>query len=543
MDSKRQTLKKKKRTRNIICGIFCAILLVVIVVVINIMTGAFSKLFKSSSSQDNLADDSSSKNVTSTETEKPSMIDSKNHVFTVCIDAGHGGNDSGTDYNKRYEKDDTLKMSLAVQDYLKSQNVKVIMTRTTDKYIKVEDRSKIANDAKADYLVAIHRNKGEGDGIETWINSKATKENTDLANNIMNGLATVGVQRNRGVRNGTEQNASKDYSINKISNMPACIVELGFINNDKDNQLFDSNLKAYAKAIGDGIIKTYNTYKSNHTSNDTSSKASDSATSTEATTKDDAKASDSSSTSGSTSRTIQNTQIPNVASLDNKIQNWGPGTQVDDKNRPVSAKSYQDKYAKYNANFIGDGDHTIYLSFDEGYEYGCTPSILDTLKEKNVHAVFFVTEPYAKADPDLVKRMISEGHEVGNHSVTHPAKGLPTETIEQQQNEVLGNHKYIKDNFGYDMHLFRYPVGIFSEQSLAIINNCNYKSVFWSFAYLDYDVNHQPDQGEALKKLVDHLHPGAIFLLHAESKTNTAILGSFIDKARAAGYEFKIFDN
>ena len=92
------------------------------------------------------------------------------------------------------------------------------------------------------------------------------------------------------------------------------------------------------------------------------------------------------------------------------------------------------------------------------------------------------------------------------------------------------------------MHLFRYPAGKFSEQSLAVMNNCNYKSVFWSFAYLDYDVNNQPDQAESLTKLLDKMHSGAIYLLHAESATNTAILGSFIDQARAQGYEFGLFD-
>ena len=92
------------------------------------------------------------------------------------------------------------------------------------------------------------------------------------------------------------------------------------------------------------------------------------------------------------------------------------------------------------------------------------------------------------------------------------------------------------------MHLFRYPTGAFSEQSLAIVNNCNYKSVFWSFAYLDYDVNNQPDQTQSLQKLVDRMHPGAIYLLHAESETNTAILGSFIDQAKAAGYSLEAFD-
>ena len=182
---------------------------------------------------------------------------------------------------------------------------------------------------------------------------------------------------------------------------------------------------------------------------------------------------------------------------------------------------YQEKYGKYNAYFISDEPEkkVIYLTIDEGYEYGCSERILNTLKEKNVHAVFFITKAYAKQNPELVQRMIDEGHEVGNHSVTHPAAGLPSQDIAQQTNEVTENHQYVKDQF-----------------------NCGYRSVFWSFAYLDYDVENQPDPTESLQKIMDRLHPGAIYLLHAESETNTQILGDFIDQTRAQGYEFKVFE-
>jgi peptidoglycan/xylan/chitin deacetylase (PgdA/CDA1 family) len=102
----------------------------------------------------------------------------------------------------------------------------------------------------------------------------------------------------------------------------------------------------------------------------------------------------------------------------------------------------------------------------------------------------------------------------------------------------MENHEYVLEQFGYYMYLFRYPSGRFSEQSLALVNNCNYKSVFWSFAYVDYDVNNQPDQVESLAKMEDKLHPGAIYLLHAESETNAAILGELIDYIAEQGYSF-----
>ncbi|MGN0483155.1 MAG: polysaccharide deacetylase family protein [Lachnospiraceae bacterium] len=241
---------------------------------------------------------------------------------------------------------------------------------------------------------------------------------------------------------------------------------------------------------------------------------------------------------------VLNNSPIDFSALDTTTLDWGQGGDKDEYNRPAGCLQYQEKYGKYNASFIVDDPEKkyIYLTFDEGYEYGCSPAILDTLKEKNVPAVFFVTKPYAEQEPELVQRMIDEGHELGNHSVTHPAAGLPSETTDQQKDEVMVNHQYIKDNFDYDMHLFRYPAGKFSEQSLAILNNCNYKTVFWSFAYLDYDVNNQPDPAQSLQKIMDNLHPGAIYLLHAESQTNTQILGEFIDQARAQGYEFKLFE-
>ena len=533
MNNRKDNLKKQKRTRNLICAAFCAILLLIIVTVINLLTGVFSKFFPASEKLQDLVDNlkpqtTDTESITPAETENDT--ESK-YLFTVCLDAGHGGKDIGCDNGSRNEKDDTLKMTLAVGEYLTSQNINVVYTRSDDTFLKLSKRCEVANNAKASYFVSIHRNKGDGSGIETWIYSDADEETTALANNILSGLESVGIQRNRGVKKGTQQSESTDYYLNSHSSMPSCIIEMGFINDDTDNQQYDDNKDAYAKAIGDAIISTYNTYQAGKTNSD-SEKADEALNSTEADT----------STASGTSHTISNTPVDNVAALDNTTQDWGPGSNVDDQNRPVSAISYQDKYGKYNANFIAEGDHKIYLTFDEGYEYGCTPGILDTLKEKNVKAVFFVTKPYAKDEPELVQRIIDEGHMLGNHSVTHPANGLPSQSIEQQQNEVMENHQYIKDTFGYDMHLFRYPAGKFSDQSLAIVNNCNYKSVFWSFAYLDYDVNNQPDQTEALNKLVSNLHSGAIYLLHAESTTNTAILGSFIDHARAAGYEFELFD-
>ncbi len=223
----------------------------------------------------------------------------------------------------------------------------------------------------------------------------------------------------------------------------------------------------------------------------------------------------------------------------NTSMSWGFGGQRDEFNRPMPALNAQDNYGSLGADFIFKTQKKIiFLTFDEGYENGYTPQILDTLKKKKVKAVFFVTKPYAEANGDLVQRMIDEGHIVGNHSVHHPADGLPAHDADYQTHEVTDLHDYIKKNFDYEMYLFRYPAGIYSEQSLAIVQNCNYRSVFWSFAYQDWDPDKQPEKTAALQKLKDNLHPGAIYLLHAVSATNTEILGSFIDEAEAQGYKF-----
>ena len=228
--------------------------------------------------------------------------------------------------------------------------------------------------------------------------------------------------------------------------------------------------------------------------------------------------------------------LTNLENLDNTKQGWGQGTQVDSDKRPISCMQFQSKYGKYSAVFIGDNTKRIYLTFDEGYENGYTSKILDSLKEKKVPAVFFVTYDYAKRNHDLVQRMIHEGHVVGNHSYTHPS--MPTLSISKASDEITKMHSYIKENFNYTMTLFRPPMGEFSERTLALAQSLKYKSVFWSFAYVDWNPQKQMGADKAYKKVVGSLHNGAIYLLHAVSKDNAEILGSFIDKAKEGGYEF-----
>ena len=228
-----------------------------------------------------------------------------------------------------------------------------------------------------------------------------------------------------------------------------------------------------------------------------------------------------------------------LSSLDNTKQGWGQGVQFDDLNRPLASLSFQEKYGKYDAYFIGEEEPALYLTFDCGYENGYTPLILDTLKEKDVQAVFFCVSDYVERQPELVQRMIDEGHVIGNHSDTHPC--MPEQSVERCEQEIMNLHNKMLDEFDYTMTLFRAPAGEFSERTLAVTQQLGYKSVFWSYAYADWDPNNQMGPEAALPKITKALHPGAIYLLHAVSPDNAAILGDFIDAARAEGYSFELF--
>ncbi len=228
-----------------------------------------------------------------------------------------------------------------------------------------------------------------------------------------------------------------------------------------------------------------------------------------------------------------------LESMDTKVNGWGLGPHMDAEGRPVDAVRAQEKYGGYDAYYIGPVTDQIYLTFDEGYENGYTAKILDVLKAKDVKAVFFVTMPYVKNEPGLVRRMIDEGHVVGNHSVNH--KSMPTLSVDKMIEEVMDLHEYVLEHFDYKMTLFRPPMGEFSQQSLAVLQNLGYKTVAWSFAYYDYAVNDQPDHDVAYEKIVDTAHKGAIYLLHAVSETNTAVLGDVIDELRRQGYELALF--
>ena len=228
-----------------------------------------------------------------------------------------------------------------------------------------------------------------------------------------------------------------------------------------------------------------------------------------------------------------------LEALDSTMITYGAGSKTDSQNRPTYALSLDKQYEKYDAHFIGPDNGKVYLTYNVTYEHeGNVQKTLDILKAKNVKVVFFIDRGFARVYPDLVRQIINDGHILANHCNTHP--DLPTLPIDKIVNQITNLHDYILENFGYEMRLFRPPSGYFSEQVWAIAQSLGYRSYNWSFTYLDWDTSKQPNPTSTLSKMVNALHSGAIYQLHAISSTNAAILEDFIDQARAAGYEFEL---
>lgn len=222
--------------------------------------------------------------------------------------------------------------------------------------------------------------------------------------------------------------------------------------------------------------------------------------------------------------------------LDNKTIGWY-FMKGKDHARSTFGKELTTPADKYGAIYLmPEEGNKIYLTFDEGYENGYTGKILDTLKEKNVKAIFFITGPYLEKEKDLIQRMIDEGHQVGNHTINHPS--MPSLSDKKVEDEVLGLDRKFYEEFGKSMKYLRPPMGEFSERTLSITKSLGYTNVFWSFAYRDWETDNQKGKDHAYNTVVNALHPGEVMLLHAVSKDNAEALGDIIDTAREMGYEF-----
>ena len=216
---------------------------------------------------------------------------------------------------------------------------------------------------------------------------------------------------------------------------------------------------------------------------------------------------------------------------------WGLSFQEEGK-RPAGNATIDD-LKQYNAYYASDTDEKIlYLTFDAGYENGNTPAILEALKKHQAPAVFFAVGNFIKDNPDLIKRMITEGHIVGNHTMTHPDISQIS-SMESFQKELEGVEELYTSVTGEPMTKFyRPPRGVYSTENLSMAKELGYSTFFWSLAYVDWIQEQQPSKEEAFQKLIPRIHPGAIVLLHNTSSTNAAILDELLTKWEEMGYQF-----
>ena len=218
-------------------------------------------------------------------------------------------------------------------------------------------------------------------------------------------------------------------------------------------------------------------------------------------------------------------------------ENWGLGFGTEGTQPSGTASS--DKLKEYNAYYVGDaGEKKIYLTFDCGYENGNTSQILDALKKHDAPATFFVVGHFLESAPEMVKRMVEDGHTVGNHTWHHPDMSHIS-SIEDFQKELEYVETAYKNVTGKNMtKYYRPPQGKYSETNLQMAKDLGYSTFFWSLAYVDWYQDKQPSKEEAFKKLLGRIHPGAIVLLHSTSSTNASILDELLTKWEEMGYTF-----
>lgn len=240
---------------------------------------------------------------------------------------------------------------------------------------------------------------------------------------------------------------------------------------------------------------------------------------------------------------VDMTELRDYAAISAKKYSW---YIVRDKNHGMSGCDRSFEIEQYDAYYVdrvcaGSGEKVMYLTFDCGYENGYTEQMLDVLKKHDAKACFFVTMTYIRDNPDIVKRMKEEGHQVGNHTVHHPS--MPEELPKEQKSELAECADFMKSETGYDMDMyFRPPCGEYSEQVLQLAKDMGYKTIFWSMAYLDYDVDNQPGAEYVIEHFEKYHHPGAIPLIHNVSSSNAAALDTVLTNLEKEGYVFKSLD-
>jgi len=365
-------------------------------------------------------------------------------------------------------------------------------------------------------MISLHRNNETTNknrkGVELYTptaKSAGSEVAYTTANYIMEYLSASGISANGGVHVGSITSEIHDFQINRESNMPSIILELGYISNEEDNVLYDLNVERYATAITYGILKNF-----------------------------------------APECIINNSELTGVAQNNNLIFDYDSLNDecisyTVDSDNPENFNTYlnqisaiDEKYDSTSAEFLKQNDNNeIYLTFDVGSDAGNTKKILDILKNNKVKAVFFINYTFAVNHPDLVRDIITNGHVLANGSKDFPAEGLPLLEADEQLTQIVELHEYVLYNYNHCMSLFRFPNGIFSERLLAIVNNYHYKSVFWSFSYNDYtDLCFERE--DVLASMYDGLNSGVIYTLRTDSDIDLQVLDEFIKVSQGKGFVF-----
>ena len=242
--------------------------------------------------------------------------------------------------------------------------------------------------------------------------------------------------------------------------------------------------------------------------------------------------------SNPSSPTPEQPEAPDSAGLSNKSRGWYfiPNNQHQVPGIPEAARFI----SKYGGMYVGDTSRNVlYLTFDCGYENGYTTPILDALRDNQVRASFFVTESYVNKNPDLIKRMVADGHAVCNHTSTHPS--MPAISNSRIESEIRKTEESFNRVTGTRMAPYlRPPSGEYSERTVAFTQQLGYSTVFWSMAFKDWDVNNQKGADYSYNHVMTNVHPGAIILLHAVSSSNAEALDRILQSLKAEGYEFSL---
>lgn len=450
----------------------------------------------------------------------PTHVLHANENYVIVIDPGHGGGwlqDKGSsavlDGETYYERDVMWDYGVLLEQKLKAlgyQNVFKTKEAAGDSTMSIFGRMKriqnFGKDNKKEVIcISLHWNNYEYKGIrgtEIYIAERKNSKSRKLAECIQGSMRQIMDIHGKGFY--SQGIVERDYKLLR-ENPVAVLIEIGFASNEHDMRKIVFEKDNITEAMAEGVDTYAAWLEKSHLKQSQPS--------------------------------VDSTALAEIAKLkllNGKLIGWG-------WRKSDMTKSIEKMLAQYNAIYEDPrAEKNLYLTFDNGYENGNTAPILDVLKANGVKVTFFITGHYLKNNHELVARMLDEGHIVGNHSANHLS--LPKLDYESTKEEVLELERMYYDLFEQKMSYFRPPSGEYSERSLAIVSSLGYRTVFWSFAYDDWDAHNLRGKQFAYNKIVKGVRDGAIILLHATSKDNADALDQAIKDLKKQGYQFKSLD-